>query len=47
MTVYEFYGSVRVEANSEDEATDMLHEIEKAFAHIGCEIYSHEMEEVE
>lgn len=47
MTTYEFYGSVRVNANSEDEATQMLHDIEIAFAHIGCEIYSHEMEEVE
>ncbi len=47
MTTYEYHGSIRIEANSEEEADNLLYEIEKSFAHIGCEIHVNDMEEVE
>ena len=44
MTVYEFHGSIRIEANSEEEATNLLDKIERE---MNCEIHINDMEEVE
>ena len=46
MKTYEFHGSIRIEANSEDEACNILHEIEKENATVGCEIHTNDMEEI-
>ena len=40
MNTYEFHGSIRIEANSEDEALDILDGLQ------GCEIHINDMEEV-
>lgn len=40
MTIYEFHGSIRIEADSEDKALDILESIQ------GCEIHINDMEEV-
>jgi hypothetical protein len=47
ITIYEFHGSIRIEANSEEEAVAILDSIEKANANVGCEIHTNDMEEVE
>jgi hypothetical protein len=47
MTTYEFHGSIRIEANSEDEAVAIIDNMEKAFSDVGCEIHTNDMEEVE
>lgn len=43
MNTYEFHGSIRIEANSEDEACAVIDEIEKK---INCEIHVNDMEVV-
>jgi hypothetical protein len=46
MKTYEFHGSIRIEANTEQEALDVLHSMEKGNATVGCEIHTNDMEEV-
>jgi hypothetical protein len=46
MTIYEFHGSIRIEANTEQEALEVLDSIEKTYATVGCEIHTNDMEEV-
>jgi hypothetical protein len=47
MKLYEFHGSIRIEAESEDDAVAILDGIEKANHSVGCEIHTNDMEEVE
>jgi hypothetical protein len=44
MTTYEYHGSIRIEANSEDEANNLLDRIERE---MNCEIHINDMEEVD
>ena len=44
MTLYEFHGSIRIEAESEEAALVVLDNIERKMS---CEIHVNDMEEVE
>jgi hypothetical protein len=44
MNTYEFHGSIRIEADTDNEALDILREIEKK---MNCEIHINDWEEVE
>jgi hypothetical protein len=44
MTTYEFHGSIRIEADSEETALNLLDYIERK---MNCEIHINDMEEVD
>jgi hypothetical protein len=44
---YEFHGSIRIEAKSEQEALDILDSMERGESTVSCEIHTNDMEVVE
>jgi hypothetical protein len=46
MKTYEFHGSIRIEAKTEQEALNVLDQMERGEATVGCEIHTNDMEVV-